>query len=202
MVEHLRFNTDTDLATGLKQLIFQLQASLELRTPIQMFIAGGMAAHLYTASRVTTDVDAEFSKRFVIPEDILVETAEGNMLYLDVAYNSTFALMHENYLQDAIRVPIDGDLIEVFVLSPVDLIVSKIARLSGPDLGDIESIIKTLRITPEEIEQRATEAMTGYVGGISNVKMNLQGVLKLARACQPVKARRKSVESPDATPEP
>jgi hypothetical protein len=182
VVEHLRFNTDTDLATGLKQLVIRLQAALELKTPIQMFIAGGMAVHLYTASRVTTDVDAEFSKRFVIPEDILVETAEGNMLYLDVAYNSSFALMHENYLQDAIRVPIDGDLIEVFVLSPVDLIVSKIARLSGPDLGDIESIIKTLRITPDEIEQRATEALAGYVGGIRNVKLNLREVLKLAHA--------------------
>jgi hypothetical protein len=203
MVENLRFNTDTDLATGLKQLVLQLQTSLELKTPIQMFIAGGMAAHLYTASRVTTDVDAEFSKRFVIPEDILVETAEGNMLYLDVAYNSTFALMHEDYLRDAIRVPIDGDLIELFVLSPVDLIVSKIARLSGPDLGDIESIIKTLQITPTEIEQRATEALSGYVGGMSNVKMNLQEVLKLARACQPVKASRKrSSNNADTTPPP
>jgi hypothetical protein len=181
MVKNIHFNVDTDLAAGLMELVIQLDQSLELTEPIQMYIAGGMATHLYTASRVTTDVDAEFSKRFLVPADLLVETAEGNMLYLDAAYNSTFALMHEDYLKDAIKVPMGSDHIEVYVLSPVDLIVSKIARLSGPDLGDIQSLIWSMRITAEEIEKRATEALSGYVGNMSTVKMNLADVLKIAQ---------------------
>jgi hypothetical protein len=181
MVKNIHFNVDTDLAAGLMELVRQLDQSLELTEPVQMYIAGGMAAHLYTASRVTADVDAEFSKRFLVPADLLVETAEGNMLYLDAAYNSTFALMHEDYLRDAIKVPMGSDHIEVYVLSPVDLIVSKIARLSGPDLGDIQSLIWSMCITAEEIEQRATEALSGYIGNMSNVKMNLADVLKIAQ---------------------
>lgn len=169
---------------GLKQLMGKLQDSLGLSAPLKIFIAGGMATHLYTANRITTDVDAEFSKRFIVPDDILVETGEGNLLYLDLAYNSSFALMHEDYLQDAIRVPIDAGFLEVFVLSPVDLIVSKIARLSGPDLGDIESIIRTLRVTPDQIEQRANEAMLAYIGDMRSVRTKLQQVLALARQCR------------------
>jgi hypothetical protein len=32
-----------------------------------------MAAHLYTASRVTADVDAEFGARIFLPNDLMVE---------------------------------------------------------------------------------------------------------------------------------
>lgn len=181
MVAQIQFRTDTDLAEGLLQLLNQLQASLELTDPIQMYIAGGMATHLYTGSRVTTDVDAEFSKRFIIPSDILVETKAGQVLYLDSSYNSTFALMHEDYLQDVVRVPLNSDLIEVYVLSPVDLIVSKVARLSGPDREDIEAIIRTCGVTAEEIETRAKEALGGYVGNPRPVLLNLEDVLEMAR---------------------
>ncbi|PUA17529.1 DUF6036 family nucleotidyltransferase [Glaciimonas sp. PCH181] len=181
MVENIRFNTDTDLATGLVQLVKKLNESLDLKEPVKMFIAGGMATHLYTASRVTMDVDAEFSKRFLVPSDLLVETAAGNVLYLDASYNSTFALMHEDYQQDSIKVPVDTDYIEIYVLSPVDLIVSKIARFSGPDRGDIENLISHMRVTADEILKRATEALGGYIGNTSTVKLNLEEVLLIAR---------------------
>ncbi len=181
MVNEIKFQTNTDLTNGLLELLKRLETSLDLKQPIQMYIAGGMAAHLYTGARVTMDVDAEFSKRIIVPSDLLVETKGGQVLYLDTNYNSTFALMHEDYIHDAIKVPVDSHLIEVYVLSPVDLIVSKIARLSGPDREDIESIIKAQRVTAEEIEKRANEAMAGYIGNHSNVLHNLSEVLKIAR---------------------
>jgi len=146
-----------------------------------MFIAGGMATHLYTAYRGTTDVDAEFSKRILLPRDLAVETKEGKLLYLDATYNSTFSLMHEAYLDDAIRAPLGTEHIEVYVLSPVDLIVSKIARYNGPDPEDIENLITHFRITAQEIETRAEEALAAYVGNVDNLRMNLHEVLDKAR---------------------
>ncbi|WP_312164046.1 hypothetical protein [Massilia timonae] len=97
MVKPIEFATHTDLANGLRSLIIELEQRTNLREPLTMLIAGGMAIHLYTAARTTTDVDAEFSKRILLPADLVVETKEGNMLYLDASYNSTFALMHEDY---------------------------------------------------------------------------------------------------------
>lgn len=182
MVAPIEFATDTELARGLTRLIEELEKRTNLRQPINMLIAGGMAIHLYTAARVTTDVDAEFSKRLLLPSDLIVETEDGNMLYLDANYNSTFALMHEDYQEDAVRVPIGTDLVHVYVLSPVDLVVSKIARFSGPDREDIAAIVEKFHLTPEEIGSRAEEALGGYVGNADYLRMNLRDVLRIAEA--------------------
>jgi len=56
------FHTRTALADGLRELFKQLEDRLALRDPLNVYLAGGMAVHLYTASRVSTDVDAEFAK--------------------------------------------------------------------------------------------------------------------------------------------
>jgi hypothetical protein len=181
VVAPFEFATHTELAKGLAKLVRELEKRTGLREPITMLIAGGMATHLYTAARVTTDVDAEFSKRILLPSDLLVETKDGNMLYLDSNYNSSFALMHEDYQQDALPVPIGTDLIHVFVLSPLDLIVSKIARLNGPDKGDIAGIISKFHISAALIEKRAEEALGGYVGNVDYLRMNLREVLDLAK---------------------
>lgn len=180
MVAAVEFSLDTALAQGLKTLVAELEKRLGLRDPLKMFIAGGMATHLYTGARVTTDVDAEFSKRLLLPADLVVATADGTMLYLDASYNSTFALMHEDYLDDAIPVPINTGLIQVHVLSPVDLVVSKIARFAGPDAEDIESVIARFHMPAAAIAQRAEEALGGYVGNTDYLRMNLRDVLKIA----------------------
>lgn len=63
MVANQAFHTRTALAEGLRELFKQLEKRLSLRSPLNVYLAGGMAVHLYTASRVTTDVDAEFGAR-------------------------------------------------------------------------------------------------------------------------------------------
>lgn len=180
MVAPIEFATHTELAEGLRTLIRELEKRTDLREPINMVIAGGMAIHLYTAARVTTDVDAEFSKRILLPSDLIVETKNGDMLYLDASYNSSFALMHEDYLQDALPVPVGTDLVHVFVLSPLDLVISKIARYSGPDSTDIAEIISRFQIPAAAIERRAEEALGGYVGNSNYLRMNLRDVLATA----------------------
>lgn len=67
------FHTRTALAEGLRKLLKQLETRLSLRSPLYVYLAGGMAVHLYTANRVTTDVDAEFSGRVHLPNDLMVE---------------------------------------------------------------------------------------------------------------------------------
>jgi len=180
VVTPVEFATHTELAEGLRTLIRELEKRTALREPINMVIAGGMAIHLYTAARVTTDVDAEFSKRILLPADLIVETKNGELLYLDPNYNSSFALMHDDYLQDAVPVPIGTEFVHVFVLNPLDLIISKIARYSGPDAQDIAEIISRFRISADEIQRRAEEALGGYVGNTDYLRMNLRDVLATA----------------------
>jgi hypothetical protein len=144
MQDKFTFHTHTVLAEGLRKLFGQLEARLALNRPLAVYLAGGMAVHLYTANRVTTDVDAEFGARVLIPNDLMVEVTleDGSpqVIYLDTNYNSTFALMHEDYQDEAIPVDLGLDKIKLYVLSPVDLAVSKIARLADNDREDIQEL--------------------------------------------------------------
>ncbi|MEJ0002675.1 MAG: hypothetical protein WDN30_02285 [Pararobbsia sp.] len=64
-----------------------------------------MAVHLYTGKRVTGDIDAEFAGRVILPQDLAVvvtlEDGIEQVVYLDTNYNPTFALMHDDYQDDA-----------------------------------------------------------------------------------------------------
>jgi hypothetical protein len=184
------FNTDhlyihTALAKGLKALLLQLVQKLALNKPLKVYLAGGMAVHLYTASRVTTDVDAEFGSRVAIPSDLLIhvelEDGSSQVVYWDTNYNSSFALMHEDYLIDAIHVQFGVEPIELYLLSPLDLVVSKIARFSDNDREDIRSLVQAGLTSADLIEKRAQEALGGFVGNIAFLQLNLRDALALAR---------------------
>ncbi len=185
MPDGAAFHTRTALAKGLHDLFKQLEQRLSLSKPLTVYLAGGMAVHLYTANRVTTDVDAEFSGRVIIPNDLMVEITleDGSpqLIYLDTNYNSTFALMHEDYQDDAIPVDLGLEHIQVRVLSPVDLAVSKIARLADNDREDIQALVRLGLTTANEIERRANSALVGYIGGQALLQVNLQDALAIAR---------------------
>ena len=182
------FHMHTALAQGLKALLRQLEERLALQSPLKVFLAGGMAVHLYTASRVTTDVDAEFGSRVFLPSDLVVdvrvEDGTRELLYFDTNYNATFALMHEDYLDDAIALDMGVPQIRLYVLSPLDLAVSKIARFADNDKEDIAGLVRLGLTTANEIEQRATQAMAGYVGGLPMLRLNLRDAVALARQAE------------------
>lgn len=179
------FHTHTALAEGLRELLKRLGERLALRSPLNVYLAGGMAVHLYTANRVTCDVDAEFGGRVYLPNDLMVEVTleDGTpqVVYLDTNYNPTFALLHEDYLDDSIPLDLGVDQIRVHVLSPVDLAVSKIARLADNDKEDIAALVRLGLTSADEIERRATSALAGYIGGQAMLKLNLRDAVVLAR---------------------
>lgn len=182
------FHTDTALASALRDLLEGLEQRLALRRALAVYLAGGMAVHLYTAARVTTDVDAEFGARILIPNDLMVEVTleDGTpqVVYFDTNYNPTFALMHEDYQDDAIELDLGLEHIRLFVLSPVDLAVSKIARLAENDRDDIRSLVRVGLTTADEIEKRATHALGGYVGGEAMLRLNLRDAIAIAREAE------------------
>ena len=185
MPTNLAFHTHTALAEGLRELFRQLDKRLSLSSPIKVYLAGGMAVHLYTASRVTTDVDAEFGSRVFIPNDLIVdltlEDGTRQSMYFDTNYNSSFALMHEDYLDDAIPLDLGIGHIKLHVLSPLDLVVSKIARFADNDKEDIAELVRLKLTTADAIEQRASSALGGYVGGLAMLRLNLRDAVALAR---------------------
>lgn len=187
-----------ELAKALNEIVRKMEDFLRHGgyegTPIDMYLAGGMAVNYYCGTRYTEDVDASFSRRVLFPADEIIADyvrADGkkSFIYLDKNYNPTFALMHADFEDDS-RIwdgaEVSGGVVKLRVLSPVDLAVSKISRFSEQDREDIKSLAAVGLITEHGLRERAEEALQDYVGNLATVKTSIrmacedvQGVCKI-----------------------
>ena len=164
--------------------------------PIRMYVAGGAALHLLTGARVSADVDAVFSERILFNEEIEVSYRDpdgrARLLYLDRNYNDTLGLLHQNAHEDSrpIDIPgIDKKLIDVRVLSPIDLAVSKLSRFADQDREDILLLAREGLIDPASLRKRAEEALGGYVGDLNPVRNSIDIACRLIESTKPTQRR-------------
>jgi Nucleotidyltransferase of unknown function (DUF6036) len=184
------------------QVLSRIQQSLEgsqaSALPIRMYIAGGAALRLLTGARVSEDIDATFSRKVLFNEDIEVSYRDpdgrARLLYLDRNYNDTLGLLHERAYEDSqsVDVPgIDEKLIDVRVLSPLDLAVTKLARFSDQDRDDIRLLAQKGLIDSSALRKRAAEALSGYIGDAAPVRTSIDAACRLIDAERPSKRRKK-----------
>lgn len=160
--------------------------------PIQMFVAGGAALHLLTGARVSEDVDAVFSKRVLFNDEIEVSYRDSDgrarLLYLDRNYNDTLGLLHEDAHKDAQPVAfpgIDRKLIDVRVLAPIDLAVSKLSRFADQDREDILLLAREGLIDSAALRKRAEQSLGGYVGDLDPVRNSIAIACRLIESARP-----------------
>lgn len=163
-----------------------LKGSRPVVFPVRIYVAGGAALHLHTGGRVTEDVDAVFSKRVLLDEDIEVSYRDpdgrARVLYLDRNYNDTLGLLHEDAYDDSQPVEIRGidrKLIDVRVLSPLDLAVTKVSRFADQDREDIELLARRGLIDSAGLRRRAEETLRGYVGNVDSVRASIDIACRL-----------------------
>jgi hypothetical protein len=145
--------------------------------PIKMYVAGGAAVHFYTGERMSSDVDAVFSRRIALPSDLEVAYQDpdgaARLLYFDRQYNDTFALMHHDAHDDSVPLTfksIDASILDVRLLSALDLAVSKISRLSSQDRDGITTLAKHGLIKSAALRRRSEQAMDNFVGDLEALK--------------------------------
>jgi hypothetical protein len=177
--------TRADYVEAFRQIVMRIAAPLKqvpaALLPIRMYVAGGAALHFYTGERVSRDVDAVFSRRIALPEDldIAYRDADGaaRLLYFDRQYSDTLSLMHEDAQDDSIPLSLEGidaGVLDVRLLAPADLAVSKISRFSERDRSDIASLARHQLIGSAALRRRAQEALVGYVGSIDRVRGSIE----------------------------
>jgi hypothetical protein len=191
---------DPQLHQAVGEIIHRISSTLpDLKEPIKMYLAGGMAVNFYTGYRPTVDIGASFSHRLLLPkaENLVVsyEGADGKpkVVYFDMNYSTSFALMHSDFEKDAYRVEgneFQDPKIELHIIAPVDLALSKIARLEENDKEDIAALARHNLIDPRSLEDRAAIAMDYYIGDRSMLLLNLKEAVDIART-----AKMKSNES-------
>lgn len=156
--------------------------------PVVVCVAGGAALHLYTGSRVSKDIDAKVMARFIPPRDLQVSyrdaNGRGQLLYFDTQYNDSYGLLHEDAYDDAISIPVPGvdpRRLDVRLLAPVDLAVSKLSRFESHDQEDIRALARQGLIEADALRRRAQEALPAYVGDVKRVRNSIELAEKLVR---------------------
>lgn len=173
-----------ELVEALRAMLDRMDAALRSTgyrdDPIAMYIAGGVAVNHWCGTRYTADVDASFSRRILLPKDLTISyrTRDGTeaFIFFDHNYNTSFALLHERFEDDSIEWSGIGNerrLVQARVLSPLDLAVSKISRFSEQDQEDIVALARETKFTPEQLSQRANEALANYVGDVRPVRQSI-----------------------------
>ena len=189
---------------AIRRLVAKIEASLpQVKVPIKMYVAGGTAVHFYTAYRVSADVDAIFSKRLLLPDEVEVawtgEDGAPRLLYLDKQYNDTFSLMHEDYAAAAIpcaELNVGKRKIHIYFLSPIDLVVSKLSRYETVDQEDIRALAEQGLVSADAVRTRAEAALGGYVGEMTRIKNSIKLACKLIDAVQSKRTRKNKKKSP------
>jgi hypothetical protein len=164
------------------ELMSRIEAALGgYRGPaVPAYVAGGAATHIYTGSRLSADVDATLGGRLLLPDDLQVmyksQDGKHRTLYFDRQYNDTLGLMHEDAYADSMPIDVPGvnrKRLDVRVLSPVDLAVSKLSRYADPDRDDIKALARAGLLDPKGLRQRAKEALIGYIGRVDDVRISI-----------------------------
>jgi hypothetical protein len=160
-----------------KALVKKLVGSAKAKEPIAMYLAGGAAMHFYTGERISDDVDAVFDRKLLLPRDAAAiyrdSAGKARAVFFDPNYNETFGLMHENAHRDALRLPLEVEGARIFVLQPLDLAVSKLARFAQVDRADIAALGRAGLVTAAELRERAEAALPGYVGDAKSVRASI-----------------------------
>jgi len=167
-----------------------------------MYVAGGAARHFHSGERVSVDVDAAFSRRIALPDRLDVayrdEDGTARLLYFDRQYHDTLRLMHEEAHEDSIPLTLEGidpGVLDVRLLTPMDLAVSKIGRFSEQDRADIASLARRGLLDASNLQKRALEALVVCVGDTQRLRGNIASAVKIIAADRRKRQSRYSTEA-------
>jgi len=162
---------------GLLDILHKID--LELKNKITIVAIGGTAMELLGIKETTKDID------FNIPSDNDYNEFERAInkigLNIKIDYYEKNAIFSEalpmDYLKIAIKYKSKFGKIELYILNPIDIVCSKIGRLSDIDIIDIRQCIKYYNITRSQIKERAMQY--GHAGNDQLYYDNLQTALEI-----------------------
>lgn len=141
---------------------------------VKAFIFGGCAFHIHTNARGSNDIDAEIQAiQQLQKEDILLFLENNDVEYIDdnnletnlefdSGFNTSLASIDPDYNERVI--PLIADcIVEVYLVSGLDLAISKLARLSDRDIEDINVLYLKGKFSLEEFKKSANNAKEYYV---------------------------------------
>lgn len=178
--------TDTPMGKAIMEALGQLNDEIAERFStaepgsVRAYVFGGAALHIHTNARGSADIDVEISAvgRLDLEEITVLYTDEHGderQLVIDDTFNPMIAgLLPEYYQEDAIPLfRTADDPLHAFVVTGIDLAVSKLDRLGEMDQADIISLYRAGKFDADGLRAHAEEALLGAVGNEKRLKGNI-----------------------------
>ena len=163
---------------------------------IDVYISGGSAMSFYNPTRATLGLDIEVkskNKKVLIPSLELnnADMILPNMhkLYIDSIFHPRFYIMSKDYISNSIPIDIfkyEKDnivTIKPYIISPIDLILSKLSRWSANDQNDVYSLIENHFVVKEQLKDEIELALAfttiGYIDNANKLNNNINECLDM-----------------------
>lgn len=177
------------IETPFSQAIFQMFENLDSylehnhndlpNEAVKVYLFGGCAIHLHIGNRVSNDIDAELVPIQKLKPVSTLEAAikavsfddeEGDYCTLDYDgnFNPTIAPIHPDYKERSLLLhTTKSKLVSLYLVSAVDIAVSKLGRFESVDREDIINLFQNKLFTIEDFRETAEEAKA-YCGVSTN----------------------------------
>ena len=153
------------------------EVDLHLTQKINIYAVGGTAMTLLNLKASTKDIDFNLEtndlKEF---KNALSKTIHG--YDIDLYSNGCIFTQQlpNDYKKQAILMKEKFDNIDLYVIHPIDIVVTKIGRLNERDFEDISDCIKKYKLTKAQIRKRGKQVV--YAGNEDLYNYNLNNILE------------------------
>ncbi len=186
---------ESSLEAALKVLVERISAQVRTNQSIDAFLAGGVATYFHLqkaggppakAARYSEDADIHFGRSLILNELPVVAYSESDsrerLLALDGSYSIDIGLRHPDCFDDAeLLFTSDNKRIRLYLLSPLDLAVTKAGRFQDHDRIDMELMAQAGLLDAEKFHQRATQTLDYLATDPTMVRINIDEATELIK---------------------
>lgn len=182
-----------DLIKALRELLDRISEQVREDQVVDAFLAGGVATYLHLqnaggppaeAARYSEDADIHFGRSLILQEvPVVAYTDSGNeerMLALDGSYTIDIGLRHPDCFDNAqFLFASTNGRVQLYLLTPLDLAVTKAGRFQDHDRIDIELLAQAGLLNADKFHQRAIESLDYLATDPAMVRINIDQATEL-----------------------
>ena len=184
---------------AVRELVERVSAAIREGAVVDAYLAGGTATFLHmdrvnspqaSEARYSEDADIQFSRSLVLGDDVVVryedDDGEERLLALDRTYTIEIGLRHPDCFEDAefLFASSNGRL-RLYLLSAIDLAVTKAGRFQDHDQQDIQLLAKAGLLRSDVFRNRAIAALDYLATDPAMIEINIEEASELIERARP-----------------
>lgn len=161
-------------------LAYLHQINGQLRKKVTLVAVGGTAMTLYGLKEATKDIDfcAANKEDFSLISSIVKKISGKFRLDLFSESHIYILQLPENYVAKSRPLKEQFRNLEVRLLSPIDIILTKTSRLNERDLEDIRALVSKKRVDKKKLIKRYQLVKSTYAGSETAFQDRFEQVIK------------------------